>query len=133
MYLVDTNSTILNVLLILQQVLICWNVGGLPMKLHLQLHYFYINFAIVNKSNTFTLVKKTMKLLYIVCDTKLLGNYLLKTHHKLAISHHISEGWKACTNINHQLYRNMTTSHLYRFMYSNKFVVRFLGLFCGVL
>ena len=28
---------------------ICWNVGGLPMEVHLQSHCFYINFAIVNE------------------------------------------------------------------------------------
>ena len=42
---------------------ICWNVGGLLMEVHLQLHCFYIKFAIVNelpqKTNALTIVKKT--------------------------------------------------------------------------
>ena len=28
---------------------ICWNVGGLPMEVHLQSDCFYIKFAIVNE------------------------------------------------------------------------------------
>ena len=28
---------------------ICWNVGGLPMEVHLQSHCFYIKFAKVNE------------------------------------------------------------------------------------
>ena len=41
---------------------ICWNVGGLPMEVHLQSHCFYIKFAKVNelqqKTYAFAIVKK---------------------------------------------------------------------------
>ena len=55
---------------------ICWNVGGLLMEVHLQLHCFYIKFAIVNelpqKTNALTIVKKNINILYIVNNTKML-------------------------------------------------------------
>ena len=54
-----------NIVLILQhkkRMFICWNVGGLPMEVHLQSHCFYIKFAKVNelqqKTYAFAIVKK---------------------------------------------------------------------------
>ena len=65
---------------------ICWNVGGLLMEVHLQLHCFYIKFAIVNelpqKTNALTIVKKNINILYIVNNTKMLENYLWESHCK---------------------------------------------------
>ena len=56
------------------------------MEVHLQLHCFYIKFAIVNelpqKTNALTIVKKNINILYIVNNTKMLENYLWESHCK---------------------------------------------------